>query len=85
MQLTAGGFVAVKKQKISGITAVQSNQITPSYMDKVAVNLGSPPAKEPTVTALKGATIPDDTAVQGAMLNQTMNCNGQGCRVSYFR
>ncbi|NOV01512.1 hypothetical protein [Paenibacillus planticolens] len=74
----AGGFVAVNKQKASENIAVQPNQVTPSYVDKVTVNLESPPAEEPSVTVLKGATIPDDAALRGAMLNQTMNCNGQG-------
>lgn len=74
----AGGFVAIKKQEASENIAVEPNQITPSYIDKVAVNLGSLPAEETTVTALKGATVPDDAALQGAMLNQTMKCNGQG-------
>jgi hypothetical protein len=36
------------------------------------------PAEEHIFTALEGATILDDATLQGAMLNQTMNCNGQG-------
>jgi hypothetical protein len=81
----AGGFIAVKNQKASEDIAVQPNQITPSYIDKVAVNLGSPPSEEPSVTVLKGASIPDDAALQGAMLNQTMNCNGQGSALLTYK
>lgn len=49
----------------------------------MAVNLESLPAEEPTVTALKGATIPDDAALQGA--NQILISTGTGIKTFPLR